>query len=83
MIVSKIDYKIYKHSEVLNYFEKLGLKVNENRKICDAFLKENPDFSSIRALPDIERTVEEGDYLTLFPHKNNCDGFFVAVFVRK
>ena len=60
-----------------------SINPNENRKICDAFLKENPDFSSIRALPDIERTVEEGDYLTLFPHKNNCDGFFVAVFVRK
>ena len=29
-----IDYKIYKHSEVLNYFESLGLKVNENRKVC-------------------------------------------------
>ena len=56
---------------------------NENRKICDAFLKDNPDFVSVKALPHIERTVEEGDYLTLFPHKNNCDGFFVAVFVRK
>lgn len=56
---------------------------NENRKICDSFLKEHPEFSSVRALPDIERTVEEGDYLTLFPHKNNCDGFFIAVFVRR
>ena len=56
---------------------------NENRKICDAFLKENPDFYSVKALPHIERAVDEGDYLTLFPHKNNCDGFFVAVFHRK
>ncbi len=56
---------------------------NENRKICDAFLSENTDFQSVKALPDVERTVDEGDYLTLFPHKNNCDGFFVAVFVRK
>ena len=56
---------------------------NENRKICDAFLKENPDFYSVKALPNIERAVDEGDYLTLFPHKNNCDGFFIAVFKRR
>ena len=56
---------------------------NENRKICDAFLKEYPDFYSVKALPRIERAVDEGDYLTLFPHKNNCDGFFIAVFQRR
>lgn len=56
---------------------------NENRKICDAFLKANPDFYSVKALPHIERAVDEGDYLTLFPHKNNCDGFFIAVFKRR
>ena len=56
---------------------------NENRKICDAFLKENPDFYSVKALPHIERAIDEGDYLTLFPHKNNCDGFFIAVFQRR
>ncbi len=56
---------------------------NENRKICDAFLKANPDFYSVKALPNIERAVDEGDYLTLFPHKNNCDGFFIATFHRK
>ncbi len=56
---------------------------NENRKICDAFLKENSDFCSVKVLPHIERAVDEGDYLTLFPHKNNCDGFFIAAFKRK
>lgn len=56
---------------------------NENRKICDAFLKEHPEFSSVKVLPEIERAVPEGDYLTLFPHKNNCDGFFIAAFERK
>lgn len=56
---------------------------NENRKICDAFLKEHPEFTSVKALPHIERTIDEGDYLTLMMHKNNCDGFFIAVFDRK
>ena len=56
---------------------------NENRKICDAFLKDNPDFYSVKVLPEVERAVDEGDYLTLFPHKNNCDGFFIALFERK
>ncbi len=56
---------------------------NENRKICDAFLKNHPEFTTVKALPRIERTVDEGDYLTLMMHKNNCDGFFIAVFQRK
>lgn len=55
---------------------------NENRKVCDAFLKEHPDFSSVKALPYAERAVDEGDYITLTLHKNNCDGFFIAVFER-
>ncbi|MBR4287269.1 MAG: 16S rRNA (cytosine(967)-C(5))-methyltransferase RsmB [Clostridia bacterium] len=56
---------------------------NENRKICDAFLKEHKDFVSVKALPEVERTIDEGDYLTLMMHKNNCDGFFIAVLERK
>ncbi len=56
---------------------------NENRRICDDFLKNNPDFISVKALPKIERAVDEGDYLTLMMHKNKCDGFFIAVFERK
>lgn len=56
---------------------------NENRKVCDWFLENNPDFHSVKALPYVERTVDEGDYLTLMIHKNNCDGFFIAVFERK
>ncbi len=56
---------------------------NENRKICDAFLKEHLEFCSVKALPDVERCVDEGDYLTLMPHINGCDGFFIAEFKRK
>lgn len=56
---------------------------NENRKICDAFLKEHSEFKSVKVLPGVERTVDEGDYLTLFPHTNNCDGFFIAAFIKQ
>lgn len=56
---------------------------NENRKVCDAFLKEHPEFSSLKVLPHVKRTVDEGDYLTLMMHTNNCDGFFIALFERK
>ncbi|MBO5895773.1 MAG: 16S rRNA (cytosine(967)-C(5))-methyltransferase RsmB [Clostridia bacterium] len=56
---------------------------NENRKVCDAFLKAHPDFKSVKALPRIERAVDEGDYLTLLPGRNDCDGFFIAVFERE
>ena len=74
-----------------NYVKKGGRLVystcsinpNENRKICDTFLKEHTDFRTVKALPHIERTIDEGDYLTLMMHKNNCDGFFIAVFERK
>ena len=61
--------------------EVITARVKKANELTDKI--ENPDFISVKALPRIERTVEEGDYLTLFPHKNNCDGFFVAVFVRK
>lgn len=56
---------------------------NENRRICDAFLKEHKEFKSVKVLPNVQRTVDEGDYLTLFPHTNNCDGFFIAAFIKQ
>ena len=56
---------------------------NENRRVCDEFLKAHTDFKSVRVLPDIKRTIDEGDYLTLMMHTNNCDGFFIAVFEKE
>ena len=55
---------------------------NENRRVCDAFLNSHPEFKSVKVLPDLKRAVDEGDYLTLMPHINDCDGFFIAEFCK-
>lgn len=60
-----------------------SINPNENRKVCDAFLKEHSEFKAVPVLPEIARTIDEGSYLTLMPHTNNCDGFFIAAFEKE
>lgn len=59
------------------------LNPKENSVVCDRFLKEHPDFSSIKVLPSLPRYGNEENYLTLMPHIHSTDGFFVAAFVKE
>lgn len=55
------------------------LSKDENDTVCSRFLKENKNFISVRPLDGLSDT----DYITLMPHKNESDGFFIACFERK
>ncbi len=55
------------------------LNKKENDKVCDKFLQEHLNFKCIQPL-EIETFGER--YYTLMPHRNNCDGFFIAVFEK-
>ncbi|MCR5150474.1 MAG: 16S rRNA (cytosine(967)-C(5))-methyltransferase RsmB [Clostridiales bacterium] len=53
----------------------------ENQLVCQRFLSEHSGFASVPVLPEIEGT-RHGDFLTLMPHLNDCDGFFIAAFKK-
>ena len=52
-----------------------SLNKAENQRVCDRFLSDNPDFKKV----DLS---DDDGYMTLMPHKNNTDGFFIAKFVK-
>ena len=70
--------KYVKPSGALVYSTCTLLK-RENEDVCRRFLEENDEFYSVVPAPDIS----ENEFLTLLPHKNNGDGFFIAAFRRK
>ena len=61
------------------------LNPNENGKNAERFLKEHNDFKPYDIkLDNIIKGIDEPDnQLTLFPHTNGTDGFFISAFVRK
>ncbi len=60
----------YLKPDGLLVYSTCSLNKAENENVCDKFLSQHPQFEKHR------------EYLTLFPHINNSDGFFIAVFRR-
>lgn len=59
-----------------------ALNKKENDQVADAFLAKHPEYTAVPVLPETERASSERPYLTLFPHLNGTDGFFIAKFER-
>ena len=67
------------------FYSTCTLNPEENGRIADKFLKEHPGFKAFELeLPhEIKRGVEEPlNQLTLFPHINKTDGFFISAFIK-
>ena len=65
-----INASEYLKPDGLLVYSTCSLNKAENEDVCDRFLSEHSNFEKHK------------DYLTLFPHINNSDGFFIAVFRR-
>jgi 16S rRNA (cytosine967-C5)-methyltransferase len=63
-----------------------SLLAEENEDIVAAFLASHPDFSLVPAKQVLERlglkVRDAGDFLHLYPHIHDTDGFFAAVMQR-
>ena len=51
----------------------------ENEAVCTCFLQRHSDFSAVLPLPSVSNNC----FLTLMPHKMDCDGFFIAAFQKR
>lgn len=55
------------------------LNRDENENVTQRFLSENGDFLAVPPLPELSAETA----VTLMPHKNHSDGFFVAALMKK
>ena len=54
----------------------------ENAEICEKFLKEHKQFKAVEPLENLDNRYLSDKFLTLMPHLNGTDGFFIATFIR-
>lgn len=60
-----------------------ALNPKENENVCKSFLESHPDFKSKLPSFACEGMFIRDGFITLMPHLNGTDGFFIAVFERK
>jgi len=60
-------------------FSTCTIEKEENEDTLFEFLKQNPDFH----LKKINCEKENDGYLTLLPHRDNCDGFFISLLKKE
>lgn len=79
-----VQYKIletsskYLKSSGILVYSTCTLNKRENEAVIEKFLEEHTDFA-----PKFLEISEQSDYkITLLPHKDNCDGFFISA-IRK
>lgn len=51
----------------------------ENQGVLFEFLKNQKDFKLIK----IDCTILNDGYITLYPHRNDCDGFFISLLTKE
>jgi 16S rRNA (cytosine967-C5)-methyltransferase len=60
-----------------------ALNPKENENVCKKFLESHPEFSVITPEFLPQNTFIRDGFVTLMPHINNTDGFFIAVFEKE
>lgn len=59
-----------------------SLNPKENELISKRFLEENPNFKSDCVKFDLKTYDNNMNFITLMPHINNSDGFYISKFIR-
>lgn len=83
--LSQISIKIlYNAAEYLKkggrmVFSTCTTTYEENQGVLYEFLKHRKDFKLVK----IDCTIENDGYITLYPHRNDCDGFFISLLMKE